>query len=241
MSGELHIWEAAKKALINLGGKGNVTEIFNEIVSRGLFNFGTRDPSDAPHVLETEIKRKCVNSNRSDKNGELIFAFQDGSYWIHEDLDMGQKKASGTKRVHRARDKEDIINLLMREELGVFREIWRLLLFAAQIGSEAGRREPLASIDSGKGIDQSTFGNSPSWPGICFLMALAERGNSEALSGSAEAEDLRLTVFQEYANGGLSILRDFFRDRTVNMEALLSFIEGRTQQPVQEADLNLSI
>jgi len=152
-----------------------------------------------------------------------------------------EKKASGSKRIHRARDKEEIIEALMSEQVGVFKEIWRLLLFAAQVGFQGGRREPLSSVDSGKGIDQSTFGNCPSWPGICYLMALVEANSSEILSGTADIEDLRLAVFQEYANGGLSILRDYFQDRVIDLDGILSFINERSQKGAQDVDLDLSI
>lgn len=151
------------------------------------------------------------------------------------------KQTIGVKRIHRARDKEEIINSLTNEKVGVFKEIWKLLLFAAQVGIQAQKREVLASVDSGKGIDQSTFGNCLSWPGICYLTALVEEDSSESISGKTGAEDLRLTIFQEYANGGLSILKEYFADRTVDLDAILFFIGERTKEPAQEVNLDLAI
>lgn len=145
------------------------------------------------------------------------------------------------KRIQRASDKEEIIKLLMADQLGIFREIWRLMLFAAQVGFRNGRREPLKSFDSGKGIDQSTFGNCPAWPGLLYLTALVEAGRSDILAGAMDREDERIAIFQEYSNGGLSILQDYFKDRPIDLDGFLSFLETQTVQRTDEPDLDLSI
>lgn len=145
------------------------------------------------------------------------------------------------KRIQRANDKEDIIKSLMAEQVGVFKEIWKLLLFAAQVGMKSGRREPLKAFDSGKGIDQATFGNCPAWPGILYLVALVDTGSSECLSGSAENEDNRTVIFQEYVNGGLSILKDFFSDRPLNLDGLIEFISAQSEDIVSKPDVELAI
>lgn len=154
---------------------------------------------------------------------------------------MDDRIASGVKRIYRAKDKEEIIVALTANNLGVFREIWRLLLFAAQIGVANKRREPLTSIDSGKGIDQSTFGNCPSWPGVVYLIGIVETDGANILVSSADAEEKRLTAFQEYANGGLSILQDYFKDRVVDLDSLLAFIETQTFTAELTPDLELTI
>ncbi len=145
------------------------------------------------------------------------------------------------KRIHRANDKEEIIKSLISDQIGVFKEIWRLLLFAAQVGIRNNKRESLKSVDSGKGIDQSTFGNCPAWPGIIYLMSLVETGSSTCLFGSSNAEDDRIAVFQEYANGGLSILQEFFTGRLLDLDGLLTFIETQHEESVARPDLDLTI
>lgn len=145
------------------------------------------------------------------------------------------------KRIQRANDKEDIIKSLMSEQVGVFKEIWKLLLFAAQVGMKNGRREPLKAADSGKGIDQSTFGNCPAWPGVLYLVALVDSGSSECLSGSTEIDDNRSTIFQEYVNGGLSILKDFFSDRPLDLDGLIAFINTQCEKTAIRLDLDLTI
>ena len=149
----------------------------------------------------------------------------------------------GMKRILRSCDKEDFIEELMSHRIGIFREIWRLLLFAAQIGLQAKRREPLHSVETGKGIDQSTFGNSASWPGILYLMSLSETGDSGILANSPELGDQRVQLFQEYANGGLTILKDFFSSRTLDLDGFLTFIEIHHAQSTElsATDIDLAI
>lgn len=243
MKGDRKIWEAAKVALERLGGSGSIDAIFSRIIQDSLFKFGTTDPQDAPHVLDTELKRKCRNSNRTNKTGDDIFELHGSIYSLIAEPHsvMTSNKPSRVKRVHRAKDKEEIIAALTSDQVGVFKEIWRLLLFAAQVGFQEKRREPLASIDSGKGIDQSTFGNCPSWPGVSYLLTLVENNSSESLSGDSNAEDSRLSVFEEYANGGLSVMGEYFRGRIIDLDSVLSFVDLRSRRASQEPDLELSI
>ncbi len=151
------------------------------------------------------------------------------------------KTTTGMKRIQRASDKEEIIKSLMADHIGIFKEIWRLLLFTAQVGIKNSRRDPLKSVDSGKGIDQTTFGNCPAWPGVLYLVSLVESESTNALSGSGEAEDQRILIFQEYANGGLNILEDFFSDRPIDFDGLLTFIETQNKESKVYPDLDLTI
>ncbi len=148
----------------------------------------------------------------------------------------------GMKRIQRANDKEVIIQLLTADASGIFKEIWRLLLFAAVIGFHNKRREPLIAVDAGKGIDQSSFGNNPAWPGVLYLLGLVETSQTDVLKSSEESEEERVTVFQEYANGGLAILKEEFETRNCNIEALLTFIQSQIgTTPVKGPDLEITI
>ena len=129
----------------------------------------------------------------------------------------------------------------MGDQVGVFKEIWRLLLFAAQVGMKDGKREPLKAVDTGKGIDQTTFGNCPAWPGILYLMSLVETGQSECLGGASDVEDDRIVIFQEYANRGLTKLKEFFSDRNADLDGLLAFIEIQRGSAAGLPDLELTI
>ncbi len=235
--------EAVVEVLLDRGGVASFTEIYDDIVRRELFVFNTPTPE---HVLRTTIRRHAENMARSDSRDLVYFTIEgdDQCRLVNqsgEGVIMKKKSATGMKRIHRASDREQIIKELMSDKVGAFKEIWRLLLFAAQVGFAHGKRIPLKSIDPGKGIDQSTFGNSPSWPGLCYLMALVESDDSDALVGTAEAEEARLSVFQEYANGGLGILQAFFSERPVDLDGWMNFLESQEQKAEKMPDLEINI
>jgi len=247
MSGTLTIWEAGEAALIALSGTADVNEIYDKIIELGLYSFGVDERSGAIHILDTELKRKSSNTPRTDRSSDAVFEFiGEGKFKLLSEKETvkttKKAKPSGAKRIHRSKDKEQIISALMSDQVGVFKEIWRLLLFAAQLGYQAKRRETLAAVDTGKGIDQTTFGNCPSWPGVTHLMGLVENDSSDVLQGTPEAEDERLTIFQEYANGGLALIEEQFDGRMIDIDGLLDMINrNMTNRSDQRPDLDLSI
>jgi dnd system-associated protein 4 len=235
------IAEVAHGVLQDFGRAASIDEIYAEIVRKNLYEFNTPTPE---HVLRTAIRRHTEGVERVDSRDVVLFEMvRDDVY----DLSSGtrttarKRAGSGMKRIQRANDKEEIIKSLLSDQVGVFKEIWKLLLFAAQVGMRNDKRLPLKGVDAGKGVDQSTFGNCPAWPGLLYLMALAETQNSNCLSGSAEAEDDRVSVFQEYANGGLEITREFFSGRPLDLDGLLAFIETQREESAGRLDLELMI
>lgn len=242
MNDEITIADAAEAALRALARPVSIDEIFDFIVERNLYVFNTPTPK---HVLYTTIQRHLDGGHRTDKFTNIRFYMSENDTISLQPPHKasGASKARGPKRIMRASDKEDLIQELMHEQVGIFREIWRLLLFAAQIGVQHRRREALKATDPGKGIDQSTFGNAGSWPGILYLIGIVDVGESGILAGTAEGDDQRIQLFQEYANGGLSVLREFFKERTVDLDGLLAFIQSnqRSESALSPADLDLTI
>ncbi|HCX01851.1 MAG TPA: DNA phosphorothioation-associated protein 4 [Syntrophaceae bacterium] len=235
------IAQVAQQVLRDLGRSASVDEIYAEIVRRNLYTFNTPTPE---HVLRTAIRRQTDGVDRVDSQEEILFALVgEDIYGLETGTRTSGRKRSGVgmKRIQRASDKEEIIKALMSDQVGVFKEIWKLLLFAAQVGVKNNTRTPLKTADPGKGIDQTTFGNCPAWPGVLYLMTLAETQRSESLSGSQDAEDERVAVFQEYANGGLKLLQDFFAGRPIDLDGLIAFIETQREESVGKLDLEILI
>lgn len=241
MNEKKNIAEVAQQVLGDLDRPASIEEIYAEILSRKLYEFDTPTPE---HVLRTTIRRHTGNVERVDSSEAVLFEMVgDEIYTLASNTKSALRKRAGTgmKRIQRATDKEEIIKSLMAEQVGVFKEIWKLLLFAAQIGMRNNKREPLQSVDSGKGIDQSTFGNCPAWPGVLYLMSLSETESTNCMSGSPEAEDVRISIFQEYANGGLSVLQEFFTGRPLDLDGLVAFIETQREESAGHPDLELTI
>lgn len=232
------IKEAAQKALDLLGSPSSTEQIYETIISNGYYEFNTDVPQ---HVLRTTLKRHSENSTRTDTFDEVLFVeLEEDRFWKPNKSESRRMRNPGTKRIHRAKDKEGIITDLTAPEFGVFKEIWRLLIFAAAIGFHNGRRDPLEAVDQGKGIDQATFGNSPTWPGILYLLSLNETQTEEVMRATEEAEDLRIRIFEEYANGGLSILQEHFKQKDFDITSLVE-LAGKFQETDELPKPNLSI
>lgn len=239
MTEKVTIVEAGRIALEKLGRAATIPEIYTKIIELGLYEFNTPEPE---HVLRTQVRRATVEIEVPEAVKRKVFAMAgDELYDIMKD-DAKKRFTVGMKRIHRASDKKRIIEALTSDGTPAFREIWRLLLFAAALGFKNGRRERLVNMDSGEAIRQELFGNSPAWPGILYLMGLVETSATDVLMASEEAEDQRIKVFEEYANGGLAILEDHFRAGNCNLDSLLNFIQSQTAEvQTKKPDLQISI
>jgi dnd system-associated protein 4 len=147
------------------------------------------------------------------------------------------------RRVQRATDKEEVIKRLTVGDKPYFKEIWRLIMFAAMVGYRHGRREKLGSFDSGKGIDAAIFGNSqPAWPGILYLLALVETNSHTILQSGEDQDNQKIEIFEEYANGGLSLLKEKLDAASYTLDGLLDLILAEDTQaavPVSVAGVEI--
>jgi dnd system-associated protein 4 len=221
---------AAQEALLRLGGRATAKDIYQKIVAENLYTFDTPTPE---HVLDVQIKRHLSNSPRKDSVKPVLFKMNDDQSYELNDEPKSESKVNkkGPKRIMRSKDKSEIIDELMHDNIGVFREIWRLVLLAAQIGVKHGRREPLKSPDSGSSIRQDIFGNCNAWPGILYLISLHETEDATLLAGDSDGDNKRITLFEEYANGGLAVLSEYFKANPLNTDSLLTYIEVNTVAP----------
>ena len=224
-------------ALLRIGKPSSIREIYEKIIELNLYTFNTPVPE---HVLRTEIRRKTLGVERTDSSGDVFFKTPDGEIYELMKEPAKRRAAIGIKRIQRASDKEAIIELLTSESVGAFREIWRLLFFAALVGFKNHRREPLGSTQSGEGIRQDSFANNPVWLGTLYLLGLVETETTDTLRSTEEAENERITIFEEYANGGLAILKEHFASSNESLDSLLTFIQSQTQT-ASTPDLSVTI
>ncbi len=111
------------------------------------------------------------------------------------------------RRIAYSKDKEGIIQALRvgEDTTGPFSLIAEVLVFAAALGVKRNRREPLTE-PLAEPIRQSVF-DARSYDTMMNLIALHTDPRAETLADSPEAIELRAKVFEEFANGGLEILR----------------------------------
>jgi dnd system-associated protein 4 len=111
------------------------------------------------------------------------------------------------RRIQRDLRHDNLVKLLTSGESPVFKEIWRVMLFAAALGVHSGRRLTINRSDSGKAIPENYF-SSPGWKGFLYLIGISETGDAACLRGTEEAQDSLVTMFEEYANQGLHLMSE---------------------------------
>lgn len=109
------------------------------------------------------------------------------------------------RRIQRDVRHEEFVKSLTSGEGAVFRDIWKLLLFAAALGVHRGERRPLDKVDGNKSMPESYFG-TPGWRGFLYLIGFADSESSEHLKNDEEQQNKLITAFEEYANHGLDEL-----------------------------------
>jgi len=124
-------------------------------------------------------------------------------------------------RIRLPKDKSDIINKLVRKEdsEAPFRTQADLMAFAASLGFSRGMREPFS--ETLEPIRQDVFDNA-GYTSLFNLLALASTGDPNILS--SENEDQRITIFEEYANAGLSLLKNELQGSPDPLDDLLLII-----------------
>ncbi|MCC1498184.1 DNA phosphorothioation-associated protein 4 [Alcanivorax sp. 1008] len=140
------------------------------------------------------------------------------------------------RRIQRDMCHEELIKSLTSGDTPVFKEIWRVLLFAAALGIKDSKRIPIEKTDSGKAIPDTYF-NSPGWKGFLYLIGLADTGDSACLHGAEEAQDYLVTAFEEYANNGLHILQGRLASSAFPLDDLISLLIETAQPTAPTPDV----
>jgi len=127
------------------------------------------------------------------------------------------------RRIQRDVCHEEFVKSLTTGDAPLFREIWRLLLFAAALGIKDGKRRPLEKVESGKAMPETYF-SAPSWRGFLYLIGIVETGDSDCLRSTSEAQDSLITAFEEYANQGLFLLSSRMQASISPLEEIISLL-----------------
>lgn len=140
------------------------------------------------------------------------------------------------RRIQRDTAHEDFIKSLISGEQPVFKEIWRVLLFAAAYGVKKGERTPLENTDSGKAFPESYF-NTPGWKGFLYLIGFCDTDTGDHLRNDEEEQDKLVTAFEEYANFGLHELAKSVTSSSDIIGDVISFIQNNIQEELSAPDL----
>jgi len=136
----------------------------------------------------------------------------------------------GANRIRVAKDKADFVKALVDAEntTGPFQTYADVMVFAAALGAKRKKRSPLGTISTKEPapIALEVF-ISRGYELVLKLLAITETKEAKILSLFDEtSEEKRAHIFEEYANGGLEILRDELRGAVDYSERLLLILSA---------------
>jgi dnd system-associated protein 4 len=134
------------------------------------------------------------------------------------------------RRIQRDTSHEELIKTLNSGDQPIFREIWRVLLFASAVGVAHGKRKPLQNVDTGKSIPDNYF-SAAGWPGYVHLMGITETGNSDILRNEERNQEQEILIFEEYANAGLHIIQEKIQNSSNPLDAMILLMTETEQKP----------
>lgn len=147
------------------------------------------------------------------------------------------------RRIRMSKDKVDLIKELTASEgvKGAFRHMVDLLTFAAALGYSRKSRLPLKEpAKSPDPIRQSVF-QSHGYDTVLNLLAAADSFDPAVLANSDEMEDRRVTVFEEYANGGLELIAKELKGSTDALQSILLLLAKERRTGVHEEPAGFDI
>lgn len=147
-------------------------------------------------------------------------------------------------RIRVAKDKAALVKALTSLDgtTGPFPTYADVMVFAATLGANKNRRVPLGEIARNEPapISFEVF-VSRGYDFVFKLLALAQTKNTKMLSLlEPDFEQERTYIFEEYANGGLEILRDELRGVVDYSEQLLLLLVEQRKQLEPQEEFNLS-
>lgn len=129
------------------------------------------------------------------------------------------------RRFHRDRDKQLVIDALIADGKGPFSQIWQVMIFASALGFRIQKKVPLKETDSNVAIPPSVFlNNCASWPGYAFLLSLVETSNPNVFNNDDSADERRIRLLEEYANGGLEHMRENLDSQNYSLDSVCRLI-----------------
>jgi len=113
----------------------------------------------------------------------------------------------------------------------MFPTMRELVCFAAALGYETQRRLPVDGPTNE--IDARIFERSETAMDLLYLIALSEEKKSDVLM--PDREDYAVTIFEEYAAGGLAEIREWLHARPEDQHGEQALLNGLQKRGLMEA------
>ncbi len=144
-------------------------------------------------------------------------------------------------RIRVAKDKAELVKSLVasKDTTGPFQTYVEVMVFAAALGVKNKKRIPLDVISKDLSPLRQDYFTS-SFTLLINLLAITETENIKILDDDNVADEQRIHIFEEYANGGLEIIQNELHgavDYSERLFLFLSYERTNTEQKDEEFDL----
>lgn len=148
----------------------------------------------------------------------------------------------GDIRIKVAKDKTELMKALRAgdDTNGPFQSYADILVFAASLGIQKRIRKSITEYS--KEIDpirQDIFFGKD-YDQVINLIAVADAADAKVVANNEEAEEKRISTFEEYANAGLGILLDKTIGITDITECILLIINELTTEQDNSGEFDLT-
>lgn len=146
------------------------------------------------------------------------------------------------RRIRIPKDKVDLVEALCESSRGkqVFSSLAEVLAFAAALG--ASRKFGVPFQETAKDPIRLEVFNRHGHDTLINLLAVYHEDDAAVLSNTEEMEERRALIFEEYANGGLQVLRKELAVSGDYLKDILLLIQKERERPDSSAtgliDLN---
>lgn len=144
------------------------------------------------------------------------------------------------RRISISKDKSDFVKELLLDEdrKGLFKYQVDALAFAAVLGANRNRRVPLGETTK-EPIRQDVFIRQ-GYDTLFNLLSVFATSDPKVLADTDEMDDKRATIFEEFSNGGLEILKEEVKGSLDYLDAILLMIaEQRRKLKGEEEELDI--
>lgn len=145
-------------------------------------------------------------------------------------------------RIKIAKDKVELVKSLVasNEKTAPFQTYVEVMIFAAALGAKHRKRVLIGEIAKDLSPLRQDYFTS-NFTLIINLLAITQTKDINTLSDDETADEQRIHIFEEYANGGLEILQTELRGAVDYSERLLLILSSeRFQKEQQEEEFDLN-
>jgi dnd system-associated protein 4 len=140
-----------------------------------------------------------------------------------------------------SKDKADLVVNLVEESTTPFETYADVMVFAASLGYSRNKLIPLTEIAKKPEPIRPNIFTHRGYDTAINLLAISHSKNQKILGSDEESNNEKIKIFEEYANGGLEIIKDRLRGSIDYLDTILLLLaseRNNSQQDDREFDLS---